>query len=680
MKLFFLFIILFALNSVSAFSQSENIINNDSLLKSYLEHTPTSVDTNADAVILQKKQRLRIEGEGAIRDFNTSETMCYKIIHKEALALAEITVPIVNELKQKDMEIYVCYLENGKLIKDKITKSDAIKETLVNGLKVYKFNITELKVGRILYYSYRFNSHLTISPLLDSYVPMSFYFQDKYPIITQDFEFSSPNDREYKVWVKNLVFDTIVAPNRTFEHIDRNAGKNTFALYHPGNLEVLQWEAHNLPKAESEFFVRNMSQNIMHIKILFDRGFTGSVKGFLGKSWKDGLQGSQFNFLQPNKNNLQGIDTFFNTQPLKRIDSIFKLPNRTAQDTLLAAKEVYAYVRDSIRTFYDDYGVVFGINYFRIIKSKKARVADKNILLTNLYQHMGLISRNVILSTDEPLDVNDFEPTKINYLICALVLGKEYYFLDPGYSFLPFGILAPKCYNGTAFVLNQNCYPLNISSSTYKDKNSTTYTITPKDSDNNFRVKLEEKYGKESSATERNFLNSDTVENRKIYSEYIKQLKYNFTLLDWNIKNEAYVDSPLVVNYNMDLSMEKAGSYTYFNPFIRKLQVNPLMDVARKYPIEFSLEPNRYYQLKLTLPPNWEIEEYPESKSINFKGDAITYGQNTLYDPIKNTFIMNYFFKNALYDFPASDYAELRSFYDRVVSEQAKQIVIKRKN
>jgi hypothetical protein len=293
---------------------------------------------------------------------------------------------------------------------------------------------------------------------------------------------------------------------------------------------------------------------------------------------------------------------------------------------------------------------------------------------------MGLSARNVILSTDDKINMDSFDPTIINYMISITTLNGQYYTLDAGNGFLPFGALPTKCYNGTSIVMNNECVPLEISSLTYNDKLSVSYTVTPNDTNDAFTLKLEERYGKTSGASERAFIHKDTVENRDYFKDKVNELKYNITLQDWKIENENYLDSQLIIRYNLDLKLENGSPYSYLNPFMRKISINPFKDVERIYPIEFGLGPDIFYQFKIVMPSNIQIEEYPESKSIQCKNGAISYNQSVTFDAAKNALFVTYAFKAKQFEFPVEDYTVVRNFYEQVVTEQAKQIVFKKLN
>jgi hypothetical protein len=184
MKLKVLIMLLFTrLSGIYTHAQTANIVDNDSLLRYYLEHNPSGVDTNSEAILLSKIEKISIEdwGDWSNNGFNIYQERCYKILTQDALNLASIAIPTSFSLKAKNINIYVCYFENGEFIKKRITKSDAIKETLVRGVKVLKFNISELKVGRILYWSFQYQTEISLRHFWT--MPIDFCFEDEFPVV-----------------------------------------------------------------------------------------------------------------------------------------------------------------------------------------------------------------------------------------------------------------------------------------------------------------------------------------------------------------------------------------------------------------------------------------------------------------------------------------------------------------
>jgi hypothetical protein len=680
-RILFLFLIQFI--SAHAFAKQEKIIDNDSLLLYYLQNNPPNVDPNADAIILSKAEKIEIADNSAFeyaKEFNYTEERCFKILKKDALNLATFSIPTASNFTAKHINIYVCSLENGKLVKEKITKSDAIKEVLVKGLKVYKFNIPELKVGKILYYSFSHESTITYISYIYTYIPIRHVFQDQYPVVEASFDIDITNEASYKVYASNIRFDTIASSTG-------NKNTNTVCITPSKRSMAFQWKVYNLEPIREESHVNNFRSKLGAINLIYDNGMTHADNTFLNSTWQEALPKSEFKFFSStfqNEVSLESIrywkDSLKNFPLFGKIDSFRKTKTHTADDSLAFAKDIYLFVRDSIKTVYNNSRVSFVRSYAFAINNRKGTVTEKNVLLTLLLAKAGFISRNIILSTNQKLDINNFDPNIIDYLISVLIIGKDYYFLDPGFRFLPFGKLAPKCYNGTALVLNDKYASIEILPQAYKDKLMFSYALTPKDSSDGYKVKVEERYGKESAATMREFLKDDSTANKDYLKNLTREMKYNVSIVDWGIKNENLIDSQLIINYNLDLQLDTSNAFMYFNPFMKKVQSsNPFKDVERKYPIEFGVKPGIQYLFTMKLPANTTLEEFPENKVINFKNGDLSYQQTATFDEAKNTIYINYNFKSNAYEFPASDYTALRNFYDQVIMEQSKQIVLKKK-
>ncbi len=253
------------------------------------DFTPTvySVDSSADAVYLFDGGNSNFEGNNQ-GDFNVVYTRHTRIrlLKKTSfddVATIKIKLDVETNYEQKleSFEAATYNVEDGKVVVVKADKSSLLKENEIKtreGSEVaYKFTFSGIKEGSIIEYTYR------ISYPRHSYVP-SWYFQQKYPVLWSEYEFTEPEFYKFIVLKKGFLPYTIdtTKSSRSNYNITESGGDNAFdrmqVVSFAANTINTLWAIKNVPAIKEEPFISSMKNYVSKLEFrLFSIDYPGSA-------------------------------------------------------------------------------------------------------------------------------------------------------------------------------------------------------------------------------------------------------------------------------------------------------------------------------------------------------------------------------------------------------------------
>ena len=669
------FLILLSIFHYAGFSQESEIINNDSLLTYYLNQPKFQVDTDADVLILQKIKTLFINNGSVSGESSNwaSETVevCYKLNSLNAASgLGQITIPYMQNYTDSKFQLIVVSMENGVLVKRKIQKSDLLVEDIVNKQKVYKLNLSNVHPNTIIYMKYNAQSDINFIFLLaDKHIYWD--LENGYPTIESVLKLELPGNIPIEAINKNVTFDTASndsdfsrSPNAYLHIFKKSIDKNS-------SYSKYVWKYSNTAAHKEESYTLHPE---IYDKALVVNFLTQYKDTILDNSWKAINISGGFQSLGP-----QIIDKYSLKENLipGLISSI-----KSCKDSFSIATTIYQFVRDSLASRDKKLNQYFlsKNDYNVLLQDKKTGRFVSNSMLTFLLRKNGFAAYNVLVSTTSILKENSCTLEDINYLLTVVSIHGNLYFLDAGFKYLPFGTILPKCYNGFAWIITNEGVPINLSASSIEDKNMISCQMQPSKTTDNFDIQLDQRFGKYSGAIFRSELNIDSTEIKDgIEDNKRNLLKDNLIFKDYKVDNKDKIDEPLQITYSLEYPQEKAGDFMYINPFFSKVaSENPFKNVMRHYPVEYDIPPNKKYLFKMKLPDGYALDEDIEDKTILFQNGLFTYHQSVAFDNSSKTLSINYSFATTTNVIPSKDYSELRSFYEKIIAEQNKKIVLKK--
>lgn len=663
------------------FAQMEKLLENDSLLKVYLSQSRFDIDTNAQAVVLFEKGIVDLtkfeEYSNTYDEYSADYTIVkiIKILNPNALEEAIITLPFSNGMSVKDIKGKTINLVNGIIKYNEIDKKDIIKEAISGSTSLYKFNLKNTRSGSIIFYTFKYKIDLSYS---SKYSGLTWEFQNRYPTLNSEFELLIAPHSFYKVTPKNIEFEPILSEKDLWKS-ESGVYSTVYKTKMGFNDKIYVrriWHRSNILPSISESYILNSSDHLQKLNFLLingDRYLFNKVKT-IPKTWDSA------NSLFYYENLHFGKIPF---SPVISKDTLLDKLIEKFPDKLDLANSIYKYFRDSI---YNS-GVENTLDGYMRSSKKTNRRGSKssnyNLFLTQILRHAGFKAFPVILSTtdNEKLSSEVFEPDKINYTICLVVIKDQFFYVDASSRYLPFGILKPECYNDFAWLINEKGLPISMNADSLFDKNTCMATLKPTDKKGTYTVKMDQRLGNVSGTKMRTLWAKDSVSTQKLLDKNINQLKYKTKITSHSLSNIYNPDTPLVISYNLELELDESGDYIYLNPFFKRMvENNPFKDVMRKYPVEFENAMSSQFILKFQLPEGYILEDPEKPINLSFNNGTMVYNRSMLYDPKLRMFSLNSMLRSRITKVAVEDYKELRSFYEAIVADQNKSIVLKKIN
>jgi len=316
-------------------------------------------------------------------------------------------------------------------------------------------------------------------------------------------------------------------------------------------------------------------------------------------------------------------------------------------------------------------------------KSIKKAYADKtgnsaeiNLLLAVMLKKAGIIANPVILSTRENgmLLMTHASLSDCNYVIVQAIVNGNSILLDATEPNLQAGGIPFRCLNGDGHMI--------------KDEESQEVPIVNQQSVENTLVELGIKDGKMTGSINKkiaglsamNFRESvKTAGGSKEHFDKLKNSATDIDYLEYQYINMDSINQPVYSKYNfaMKEGPDSDAGIIYIDPvLIDRQKSNPFTSPTRTYPVDFGLPFIQTYNLQLTIPEGYSVEELPKNVSLGLseKGGKFLYKITQ----VSNKIVLNIRFSIDKAIFIPSEYLNLKEFYNLVINKQAEQIILKK--
>jgi len=638
-----------------SYSQDNDIINDPLLLKKYLAQSRFEIDSSAQAVVLYEKGLANTISNS----FTYTVEKTIKIIGKDGLKEATVVIPVNENSVVRKVKGVTYNLEGIEISEQRIENSEIIREQVSDGVFVAKFNLPSVKEGSVIYYTYMIESFSSL------FVP-DWYFQGEFPKLYSEYEIVIPAYIVYTAIERIGKPKTKVKKRSDLEKCDACVYISEVSNYENNNV----WVRRNVPAFKEEPFMLAKDNYLERLKVQVTATSSDGYTKAVMKDWD-----------QLNK------DVFFKNEKL--CGQAFSGNGFLADQTELLlrdktieldkARAIYKYVRDSFyKVNTSDYNAQ---NIKDVFKKKEGNAFGINLLLTAMMRKAGLKSEPVLLATKDKECLNSFyaDPSNINYITSKVRIDGKDYFLDASEKYLPFGLLAPDCYNGFARSVNEKGSSLYISPDSITDRSVTIANIIPS-SEGKLLVKVDYTLGNVTGYSLRKKWHNDSLIAYKDIAQRMSKGNDNFKIINKRIANLEDPEKPLKISIEAEMNFKE--DVLYLDPYVDKFfEKNPFPSNTRMFPITMDYKQDATYVLMFQLPSGYTLDDYPKSATTKFGEDGLIEMQNIIkYDKEKNNLrIQNHFARKATY-FDVEDYESLREFYDHIIAEQNKKVVIKKLN
>lgn len=629
-----------------------------------------SIDSNAAAVVIADIGSSRYEGN--TKGFLSLEFKFYRRVHilnKNGYDLANVAIQLysTNDRKEKleKVKAITYNLENGKVIETKFDAKRNVFENEINkNWTEYKFTLPDVKEGSIIEYEYNITSEF-----MTNLQPWT--FQGEYPILWSEYNVAIPQFFSYVFLSQgDRMYDINEKKDRTSNfHITDGSGAGASESY-TFNTGVTdhRWVKKNVKPLKEESYTSTIENHVAKIEFQLSEYREPlryqRVMGTWEKLSEDLLKDEDFGELL-DKNNGWLRDEI--TPLLTNADSKIE-----------TAQHIYRYVRDNYTA--TGYGGIYMRQPLKnLLKTKRGRVPEINILLTTMLKMAGVDADPVILSTRSHGYTYSLYPilSRFDYVISRCNIEGKLYYLDASEPELGFGFLPVRCYNGHARVINKHAEPIELDPQSLAEKKLTSVFII-NDSTGGLVGSTQQTPGYYSSL---NVRDKCKAKGKSVLQEEYKKLGgSDMSITNFQVDSLKRLED--VVKVSFDFSMSKGDEdIIYMNPimFGEGFKENPFKSAERLYPVEMPFTLDETYTLQLEIPTGYEIDELPQQvvAKMNENNDGffeyrISASGSMISFRTRLTISRTVFYPE--------EYQMLRDFFALVVKKHAEQIVFKKKD
>ena len=172
------------------------------------------------------------------------------------------------------------------------------------------------------------------------------------------------------------------------------------------------------------------------------------------------------------------------------------------------------------------------------------------------------------------------------------------------------------------------------------------------------------------------------VHDEKEEEEYLELLEAsisdNFNITSYELIQARSNESKVSERFQFEVDNITDESMVYLNPFFVKFfERNPFLLEKRNYPIDFGYPRKLRYQIIMTLPKNYSIEELPESKIFTIGEQLASLKLYT--KQLQNQLSIMLEFDLKATHFSEKDYAVVKEMFRQVVDLQKNTILVLKK-
>ncbi|NOZ47273.1 MAG: DUF3857 domain-containing protein, partial [Chlorobi bacterium] len=606
-----------------------------------------------------------------------NRTVRIKILKKEGYDYANFEIPVYkrnNQTEKVSSVKGITYnLVNGKIKKDKLNFRNIYQEETDANWTTYKFSMPNIEVGSVV------DVHYSI--ISDFFFNLkNWYFQNYIPVKWSEYRVKIPEFFHYKLLHKGYESLAIFEKDKQMEKFTYNYSSKISNVNQYGgggrasggtasfdsNSKLYRFAAKNVVAFKKEPYITSVENFIT--KVEFELA-TIEIPGRPVKSYtttwetinKKLIQNEYFGRRLLHTNFLSEIvDTIISSSETN-FDKINAIRSYIIHNFKWNGKETI-YVYDNLKT---------------TLSRKAGSVADINMLLIAMIRKAGITADPVLLSTRDHGIIFPGRPmiSAFNYLIAKTEIDGNSYLIDATDPNCPINVLPKRCLNSQGRSINiVNSGWVNLKT-TYGFKQTTMLALNLTD---NFVLKGNLKNLRKGYAA---LSFRDNINNSKNEESYIKKMMDNnpgLSVIEYHFDNLDSINLPIEDMYNitLDNKIENAGNLLYFNPILfERLDKNPFKLENRKYPVDYAYPINKTYILNFTIPEGYQIEELPQNITVLLPENAGSFNYKII--QYNNMLQVSYSFNINKTLFVQDEYHNLKDFYDKVISKESEQIILK---
>lgn len=624
------------------------------------------IDSSSNAIILADIGHSKIEGntKGWFSVIHTHYRRIH-ILNKAAYDLAEVFINLYVDKGDQEKLIKVkantYNIEGGKMITTSIANRDVFTDNGDKNHVVKKFTFPNVKEGSIIEYEYT-----TSSDFLFNFQP--WVFQGTVPRLWSEYNVEVPQFLDY-VFLSYGYNPFYIRSEKTQQKIfniqDSGTASSTERAKFTSDVRSIRFVMKDVKALKEEPFTSTLSNHISRIDFQLS-GYrapleTKRILGDWNMACEKLLSYEEF-----------GADLSDN----KWLNEEVTLAKGKDTAIMSQVKSIYYYIRDNYKCNRKTGIYLSKPGLKNVAKARGGKIADINLLLAAMLRNLKVEAYPVILSTAENGISHAYYPliSQYNYVVVKVIIQGKPYLLDGTRSSLPFGILMPYCYNGTARAIEGQGDPILLSADSLREASQVKITLKAAQN-GSLKGNLTKHAGEYESIRLKTKIKDDGIEGLK--KEVEKSLGTEMILDSISVLNADNVEEKLTLSYEYTLG-KSDENLIFINPLqAEATKKNPFSSTSRNYPIEMPYGFDETIQFSLDVPSGYSLDEIPKSLVISLDEERLcTYQYRIQYSDNKIELLSRFVFKRA--NFNAEEYESLRAFFDLVVKKQNEAIVLKK--
>ncbi|MBU3010504.1 transglutaminase-like domain-containing protein [Polaribacter vadi] len=622
--------------------------------KEELEEEFYPLDSTADAAYLYKYRR---------SFFNYSQNQGFqliteihhriKIYTKEGFDYATTSIKYYkpdsgDSESVSSIKGYTFYLENGKLIKEKLSKEGIFKEKINKYNSSVKITMPKIKEGCVLDIKYKISS-----PYATSIADIQ--FQKGIPIKKLSSQVEFPEYYKFNKMNKGYYMVPMKESSKT--------GRIGDLSY---RINVFYFDGKDIPALRNdESYVANIYN------------YRGGMKFELAQTDFLSIGGDLKNYSTTWENISKQIyesSSFgneLNKSSYYKDDLAKILAENTTENQKIVA--IFEFVKSKVK-WNGFYGKYSDKGVKTAYKENSGNVADINLILTSMLRSAGL-NANPVLISSQGNGVPFFPTLKgFDYVISVVQMANNTnILLDATEQYSTPNILPIRALNwqGRVVAENGNSSWIKLSTEIHAtEENMIMVKIT-----DDFMIEglIRTKYGNLNALNFRK--NNNHLKEEELITKY--EENNNLEIEDFKIVNKEKLEKQIIRNVkftNEDL-IEQIGNKLYIEPslFLTKRK-NPFKLSERKYPIDFATAWQDKNIVSINIPDGYAVEKLPETLAIGLPNNygIFKYHVTQNGNKIKTVSVLQ--FNSSI--IPVQFYAYLKDFYGKMVQKQTEKIVL----
>jgi len=616
-----------------------------------LEMTSYPQDTSAIALILLKNGETHfVFNDQKGFQFEYTLQMKIKILKKEGLDFCDQQISFYEESSDwkesvRGLSGTTYNLENGKVVKTKLSKEFIFDGDVNERWKLKKFTMPAAKVGSVIEFKYTITSDF-FWELRD------FAFQSSVPIQYAKYEVRIPEYYHY-----NMNMGGYLRVQTKDEPVNDQIflGGQIFSF----TARQLTFTIQDAPALKDEKYL--WCKNDYLTKVSFELRSTqypGQMVKTFTSSW--------------GKIDEQILKSSYNSNVKKT--GLFKDNITKTDNDFQNAAEILSMIKYKVK-WNDKYNALPG-NIGDALKNGLGSSADMNFLLINALKAAGLDAYPVILSTRSNGRIPFTHPSlsAFNYVITGVTIDSKKYFTDAAAKYGNWNMLPERCMVPQARIMKEGaCEWVNLSTIS----SGTTLIITKsKFVDDKCKMDITWTRKGNNAYDFRSFF----FERHKDQEDYVSNLATNLNgeISDFKIENEMDINKDVKTEFTLTKDMPLGDDHVYINPLqIKLFSENPFTAEERTFPINFDHLENYIQIVDIEIPEGYTVEELPKAEKYIFGEDTpISFTYNISHQG--NIIKLHYQYQLKKLLLLQDEYVALKDFFAKVILKNSEQIVLKK--